>query len=69
MRVGEREEKLKVKFNMIANGLGLKNTKWARVAIIFYAFWAFLTCFVCFEKPDFLNLTFAILGLFLLLDP
>lgn len=28
-----------------------------------------LTCLCCFEKADFLNLTFAILGLLLFLDP
>jgi len=55
---------------MMAGQLGIhKEVRWARVGIMAFGFWAISTSFVCFEKPDFLNLTLAIVGLFLLLDP
>ena len=49
--------------------LGMHNTRWGRAAILMFGLWAVLTTYVCFERADFLNLTVAILGLFMLLDP
>lgn len=39
------------------------------MSIYMFALWTVLVSFCCFEKPDFLNLTVGIMGLFLLLDP
>jgi hypothetical protein len=41
-------------------GLG-KDTKWAKAAIYMFGFWTIVTCFVCFEKPDFLNVSALVL--------
>lgn len=49
--------------------MGMKDTRWARLTIIMYGIFALGTSFICFQKPDFLNLTLAICGLFILLDP
>lgn len=54
---------------MIASTIGMKNTKWARLTIIMFAFWTFLTGVCCFQKADFLNLTVGMMGLFIMLDP
>jgi hypothetical protein len=55
---------------MAVSSMGLgKDTKWAKAAIYMFGLWNVVTCFVCFEKPDFLNLTIGIMGLFLFLDP
>lgn len=57
-------------FNMAVSGMGLgKDTKWGKAAIYMFGIWTIATSFVCFEKPDFLNLTIGIMGLFLFLDP
>jgi|DEB0MinimDraft_12_1074336.scaffolds.fasta_scaffold54845_2 hypothetical protein len=60
---------MSVRFNMIANKIGMQNTRWARLTIILFGLWTMATSFVCFEKPDFLNLTIGIMGLFMFLDP
>ena len=49
--------------------MGLRDTQWGRLAIIMFSIWCLSTCFVCFQKPDFLNLTLGVVGLFLLHDP
>mmetsp|Transcript_20856 Transcript_20856/g.32190 ORF Transcript_20856/g.32190 Transcript_20856/m.32190 type:complete len:98 (+) Transcript_20856:1561-1854(+) len=54
---------------MMVSNLGIRETRWGRAAILGFALWTIMTCFVCFQKPDFMNLTVSILGLFLLLDP
>lgn len=69
LKVSDREKQLGMKFGLFANNLGMKNTRWGRLTIILFGLWAMFTAFVCFEKPDFLNLTIAILGLFIFLDP
>ena len=43
---------------MAVSGMGLgKDTKWAKAAIYMFGLWTIVTCFVCFEKPDFLNVS------------
>ena len=54
---------------MMAANMGMKNTKWARLTIMMFGVYALGTSFICFQKPDFLNLTLALCGLFMLLDP
>jgi len=69
LAVSEFEKAFSVKFNIMASKMGLRDTQWGRLAIIMFALWCLCTCFVCFQKPDFLNLTIGVVGLFLLLDP
>ena len=82
LKVSDKEQDYNITFNMVANKMGLKNTRWARLTIILFGLYAVLTCIVCFEKPDFLNvsifhfvfilfiqLTISIMGLHLFLDP
>ena len=47
----------------------MKNTKWGKLAIYMFGLWSLMTATTCFQKCDFMNLTMAILGLFMLLDP
>jgi len=54
---------------MMAASMGMKDTRWARLTIIMFGIYAIGTSFICFQKADFLNLTLAICGLFILLDP
>ena len=49
--------------------LGFRETRWGRLAIMLFGVWSIFTCLVCFEKPDYINLTMAIIGLHLFLDP
>lgn len=64
---------MNTKFNMAVSSLSggkiTKDSKWGKAAIYMFGFWTIATSFVCFEKPDFLNLTIGIMGLFLFLDP
>jgi hypothetical protein len=60
---------MNVKFNKVANAIGMKNTRWGRLTIIMFGIWTTLTCLTCFMKYDFLNLTMGLVGLFMLLDP
>jgi len=69
LKVSSTEELLNAQFNFVANAIGLKNTKWGKLSIYMFGLWSLMTSFVCFQKADFLNLTMAILGLFMLLDP
>ena len=69
LKIRPKEHELNIKFNMIAGKMGLSNTRWARVTIIMFGLWTICTSLVCFQKPDFLNLTIAIMGLLILLDP
>lgn len=54
---------------MIAGNMGMRNTRWARLTIIMFGLWTILTGICCFQKPDFLNLTIGMMGLFIMLDP
>ena len=46
-------------FNMAVSGMGLgRDTPWAKAAIYMFGLWTIATSFVCFEKPDFLNVSF-----------
>ena len=38
--------------------MGFQGTRWGRVAIIAFACWCIATSFVCFQKPDFLNVSY-----------
>jgi len=69
LAVSQREQALNIQFNMLATRMGFKNTRWARLVIIMFGIFAIGTSFICFQKADFLNLTLAICGLFILLDP
>ena len=69
LKISKREEQFNIKINTVANALGMKNTRWGRMTIIMFAFWAVLTSIACFLKPDFLNLTLSLMGLFIFLDP
>ena len=69
LKVSDREQQLNVRFNMIAGSVGMRHTRWARLTIILFGLWTLGTSFLCFQKPDFLNLTVGICGLFILLDP
>ena len=60
---------MNVKFNILTGNMGLKDTKWAQTSIYLFGVWTLLTAIVCFEKPDFLNLTIGCVGMFLMLDP
>jgi hypothetical protein len=57
LKVSDKEQDYNITFNMVANKMGLKNTRWARLTIILFGLYAVLTCIVCFEKPDFLNVS------------
>ena len=57
LKVTDKEQEYNITFNMVANKMGLKNTRWARLTIIMFGVWAVLTSVVCFEKPDFLNVS------------
>jgi len=69
LKVGSYEEKMNVKFNQVAGNMGLRNTQWGKASIYMFGLWTIMTSFICFEKADFLNLTIAVMGLFILLDP
>lgn len=69
LRVSQKEEQFNVYFNTITYSLGLSNAKWGKVAIYMFVLWSLITGVICFQKADFLNLTMAILGLFMMLDP
>ena len=50
-------------FNMAVSGMGLgRDTPWAKAAIYMFGLWTIATSFVCFEKPDFLNVSFIIIS-------
>lgn len=57
LAVREFEKAFSVKFNMVAAKMGLRDTQWGRLAIIMFSLWCLCTCFVCFQKPDFLNVS------------
>ena len=57
LKVGPYEEKMNVKFNEVAGNIGLRNTEWGKATIYMFGFWTIGTSFVCFEKPDFLNVS------------
>ena len=42
----------------MAGSVGLRDTKWGKAAIYMFGLWTIGTSFVCFEKPDFLNVSF-----------
>lgn len=69
LAVSPYEEALSLRFNLVVSRMGFRDTQWGRLAIIMFAIWCVCTCFVCFQKPDFLNLTLGVMGLYLLLDP
>lgn len=58
LKVTDKEQEYNITFNMVANKMGLKNTRWGRLTIILFGVWAVLTSVVCFEKPDFLNVSY-----------
>ena len=57
LQVTEREKRISVKFNLMANAMGLKDTRWGRATIILFVIWTLCTSWICFEKPDFLNVS------------
>jgi hypothetical protein len=57
LKVGPYEEKMNVKFNEVAGNIGLRNTQWGKATIYMFGLWTIGTSFVCFEKPDFLNVS------------
>jgi hypothetical protein len=57
LKVGAFEEKLNVKFNNVTGRMGLRNTQWGKATIYMFGMWTIGTSFVCFEKPDFLNVS------------
>lgn len=69
LQVTHKEEALSNKYNIILAKMGFRDTKWGRVSIIMFAIWTLFTCFICFEKADFLNLTLGVMGLYQMLDP
>lgn len=69
LAVSQFEEALSLKFNLVVAKMGFRDTQWGRLAIIMFAIWCLCTCFVCFQKPDFLNLTLGVMGLYQMLDP
>ena len=46
--VTDKEQEYNVKFNMVANSIGMKNTRWGRLTIILFGLWTVATSFVCF---------------------
>ena len=69
LQVKDWEKKVSVEFNIWSSTMGMRDTRWGRVCILMFGFWTLLTSMICFEKPDFLNLTMSCLGLYILLDP
>ena len=61
LAVSTFEEKINQRFNLVGGSLGLRDTKWGRAAIILFGLWASITCIVCFEKADFLNVSFLLI--------
>jgi len=57
LQVSQKEKDLQVKFNMVTGAIGLKDTRWARLSIILFGLWTICTSLVCFQKPDFLNVS------------
>ena len=57
LAVSTFEEKINQRFNLVGGSLGLRETKWGRAAIILFGLWTAITCIVCFEKADFLNVS------------
>ena len=51
------EEALSLKFNIVVAKMGFRDTQWGRLAIIMFSIWCLATCFVCFQKADFLNVS------------
>ena len=58
LKVSKREEDLSLAFNMVASKVGMKDTRWARVTIIMFFIWTMCTSIVCFQKADFLNVSY-----------
>ena len=48
LKVSDKEQEYNIKFNMIANSMGMKNTRWGRLTIICFGMWSILTSVVCF---------------------
>ena len=48
LKVSKREEDASLTFNIIANKLGMKETRWARVTIIMFFLWTMGTSIACF---------------------
>jgi hypothetical protein len=57
LKVGAYEEQMNVKFNTVAGSMGLRNTQWGKATIYMFGLWTIGSSFVCFEKPDFLNVS------------
>lgn len=57
LAVTQFEEALSLKFNLVVSSMGFRDTQWGRLAIIMFAVWCLCTCFVCFQKADFLNVS------------
>ena len=58
LKVSKREEDMSLAFNMVASKVGMKDTRWARVTIIMFGIWTMCTSIVCFQKADFLNVSY-----------
>lgn len=56
---------MNVKFNQVATNVGLRNTQWGKATIYMFGLWTIMTSFICFEKPDFLNVSSQLLNYFL----
>jgi len=48
LKVSDKEQEYNIKFNMVANSMGMKNTRWGRLTIILFGMWSIATSFVCF---------------------
>ena len=48
---------MNVKFNQVAGNIGMRNAQWGKATIYMFGLWTIGTSFVCFEKPDFLNVS------------
>jgi len=57
LAVTETEKNINYRFNQITGHMGLRETPWGKASIIMYAIWTMVTSFICFEKPDFLNVS------------
>lgn len=57
LKVGTYEQQMNVKFNEVTTNMGLRNTEWGKATIYMFGLWTIGTSFVCFEKPDFLNVS------------
>jgi hypothetical protein len=62
LQVRPFEEKMNLHFNIVTSKMGMKETKWGAIALYMFLLWALLTCLVCFEKPDFLNVSFFLMS-------